>query len=197
MNHIQVQEIATKHGFGQVYFQFNVSQNTGREFEVGYVSVGGRRSLFCKRGPNTNPDQFYLCNEYEKLKTEMSKFMTLREFLLLKDPLDSEPKRSIFRNDLPFRNIYSAQEQSVMWYDIAKTSWDLYGAEGPPIGCNVEMLQAGHGGDAGVIRTFEGVYDDNFFSVSRMENGKKEISLVYRKTWFVSMRVFDEKTYYR
>lgn len=68
MNHKQVQEIATKHGLGQVHFQFNTAQNTGRQFEVGYVSVGRSRELFCKRGVESNPDQFYLCNEYAKLE---------------------------------------------------------------------------------------------------------------------------------
>lgn len=68
MNHKEVQDIATKHGLGQVHFQFNVAQNTGRQFEVGYVSTTSGRSLFCKRTSNSNPDQFYLCNEYAKLE---------------------------------------------------------------------------------------------------------------------------------
>lgn len=68
MNHNQIQEIATKYDLGRVHFQFNIAQNTGREFEVGYVTVDGRRELFCKRQPNTNPDQFYLCNEFRKLE---------------------------------------------------------------------------------------------------------------------------------
>jgi len=66
MDHNQVQGIATKHGFGQVHFQYNVAQNTGKEFEVGYVSVDGHRELFCKRQSNSNPDQFYLCNDFRK-----------------------------------------------------------------------------------------------------------------------------------
>ncbi len=68
MNHKEIQDIATKHGFGQVYFQFNVAKNTGRQFEVGYVSIASGRSLFCKRASNSNPDQLYLCNEYAKLE---------------------------------------------------------------------------------------------------------------------------------
>lgn len=68
MNHAKAQQIATKHGLGQVYWQFNTAQNTGRQFEVGYVSVGKSRQLFCKRGVDSNEDQFYLCNEYAKLE---------------------------------------------------------------------------------------------------------------------------------
>ena len=67
MNHKEIQDLAAKNGLGQVHFQFNIAQNTGRSFEVGYVSVDRHRELFCKRGSNSNPDQFYLCNDYAKL----------------------------------------------------------------------------------------------------------------------------------
>lgn len=86
MNHKQVQDIATKHGLGQVHFQFNTAQNTGREFEVGYVSVEGHRELFCKRQSNSNPDQFYLCNEYAKLESKPTRDETLE--VIARDMLD-------------------------------------------------------------------------------------------------------------
>jgi hypothetical protein len=74
MTHEEAQKIATDNGLGHVHFQYNIAQNTGRSFEVGYVSVGkGReahRSLFCKRGSDSNPDQFYLCNEYRTLEVK-------------------------------------------------------------------------------------------------------------------------------
>lgn len=79
MNHNQIQEIATKHGLGQVHFQYNVAQNTGKEFEVGYVSVGKSRELFCKRSSDSNPDQFYLCNEYAKLPIKPTRDQKLEE----------------------------------------------------------------------------------------------------------------------
>jgi hypothetical protein len=80
MNHNQIQEIATKHGLGRVHFQFNTSKNSPvREFEVGYVSVGRSRELFCKRGPDSNPDQFYLCNEYAKLEEKPTRDQKLEE----------------------------------------------------------------------------------------------------------------------
>ncbi len=67
MNHEQIQRVADIHGFGFVYFQFNIAENTGKSFEVGYITRNNKRVLFCKRGSNTNPDQFYLCNEFSKL----------------------------------------------------------------------------------------------------------------------------------
>ena len=80
MDHKQVQDIATKHGLGRVYFQFNFPENSGRQFEVGYVSNGRQRELFCKRGSNSNPDQFYLCNKYANL--DRAEMETARNLLV-------------------------------------------------------------------------------------------------------------------
>ena len=64
----KAQEIAAKANLGTVYFQFNTAMNTGQQFEVGYVRDGvGGRNLFCKRGSSSTPDDFYLCNDFEKL----------------------------------------------------------------------------------------------------------------------------------
>jgi hypothetical protein len=68
MNHNQAQEIANENNLGQVYFEFRTAQNTGGQIEVGYVTVNGSRELFCKRQSNTNPDQFYLCNQFRTLE---------------------------------------------------------------------------------------------------------------------------------
>jgi hypothetical protein len=73
MNHKEVQEIAIKHGFGEVYFQFNIAINTGKEFEVGYIYKDKRRHLFCKRGVSSSPDAFYLCNDFEQFSPEPRK----------------------------------------------------------------------------------------------------------------------------
>ena len=70
MNHSQIQEIANKNNLGKVWYQFNVARNTGRTFEVGYVTINGERELFCKRGSDTNPDQFYLCNQFRFLRSK-------------------------------------------------------------------------------------------------------------------------------
>lgn len=64
MNKQEVIEAATKLGFDSVHFQFNLSRNTGEEFEVGYVTDNNKQSLFCKRQPKSTEDDFYLCNDY-------------------------------------------------------------------------------------------------------------------------------------
>lgn len=115
-------------------------------------------------------------------------FMSLREFLLLLDPMyPPDRKRSIFRS-------WVEPEKMVEWYDKAKASWEVYGDAGPFIGDKVEMFQAGHGGREGVVRTFEGEdpEDSRMFCVSRMENGTKKISLVPKQFWFVDMQVFKK-----
>ena len=66
MTHDEAQEVADRKGLGRIYFQFNVALNTGKEFEVGYITRDGRRVLFCKRQSYTNPDTFYLCNEFRE-----------------------------------------------------------------------------------------------------------------------------------
>lgn len=66
MNHEQAQSIANERNLGKVYFQYNVSQNTGKQFEVGYVFLKGERILFCKRQSHSSTDEFYLCNEFRE-----------------------------------------------------------------------------------------------------------------------------------
>lgn len=81
----QVSDWAKRFGVGGVHFQFNVSQNAGRVFEVGYVWPNGinkERRLFAK-SPNSyrdfekadnrdvSEDRFYLCNEYEEKAERM------------------------------------------------------------------------------------------------------------------------------
>jgi hypothetical protein len=67
MNYEEAQKIADEHHLGQIHFQYNIAQNTGKEFEVGYVVVNKRMVLFCKRGSKSSPDAFYLCNEFREL----------------------------------------------------------------------------------------------------------------------------------
>lgn len=119
----------------------------------------------------------------------MKKFPSLRKFLLLKDgtfPIS----RSIHRD--PF-----CAEDFVKLYDIAKASWEKYGDNGPPVGVNVEMLTAGHGGGAGVIRKFEGEHPRHreYFCVSREEIYfdmiEKKLSLVDKPFWWCAMRVVE------
>lgn len=71
MTREDAQRIAAADGLGQVHFQFNVAKNGNHGLiEVGYVTVDSGRELFCKRQPNTNPDQFYLCNQFRELATK-------------------------------------------------------------------------------------------------------------------------------
>lgn len=135
----------------------------------------------------------------------MKPFMSLREFLLLRDTT-ARYDTSVFRGGMmPSKrggiSPYSHQEDSVHRYDAAKASWEEFGQDGPPVGTKVEMLEAGHGGLEGAIRTMEGISrsDPRFFEVSRTELSysfnkvEKRISLVCRETWFVHMRPHKEK----
>ena len=115
----------------------------------------------------------------------MKKFPTLREFLLLQDPTYKYP-RSIHNGNYP-------AEHFVELYDIAKTSWENFGDGGPPYTSKVKMLVAGHGGDAGVIRTLIGSHnnDPRFFIVARYQNDKDMISLVLKQYWWLQMQYIE------
>ncbi len=67
MNREQAQEIADQNNLGEIYFEYRTAINTGKEFEVGYISREGHKELFCKRQSFTTPNDFYLCNEFRKL----------------------------------------------------------------------------------------------------------------------------------
>lgn len=64
MTRTEAQAKADSKKLGMIHFQFNTSRNGGRQFEVGYVFIEGRRELFCKRQPGTEENEFYLCNEF-------------------------------------------------------------------------------------------------------------------------------------
>lgn len=63
----EASKIAHEEGLGSIEFQFNIAQNTGKPFEVGYVCQSSRRELFCKRTSHSGPDGFYLCNDFRPL----------------------------------------------------------------------------------------------------------------------------------
>lgn len=126
-------------------------------------------------------------------KKSNTPFMSLRKFLLLTDSTDSEPKRSTF-------HFLQFAQDFVKRYDDAKTSWNKYGADGPPVGSKVIILESGHGKMyAGCIHTFEGICpeDPRFFLISRLEKRfggelEKYNSMVNRNTWFVSFKVIGD-----
>ncbi len=70
MNRNEAQAVASENNLGEVLFQHRIALNTGKEFEVGYVFVQGKKELFCKRQSYMTSDEFYLCNEYRKLRSE-------------------------------------------------------------------------------------------------------------------------------
>lgn len=124
----------------------------------------------------------------------MKEFMGLREFLLLKYTIDTYPPRPVYNGELlPSKDWRDFGGDLVRRYDYAKASWEKYGEEGPPIGSKVMTLQGGHGGGVWVQRIFEGIYDrdSRFFSISRIENGQKQISIVERDVWWAIIMVVE------
>ena len=72
MNKCECRSISNKSGYGKIDFQYRIALNTGKEFEVGYVYIDGRKCLFCKRQSNTDETMFYLCNEFAELTCAIS-----------------------------------------------------------------------------------------------------------------------------
>ena len=128
----------------------------------------------------------------------MESFPSLREFLMLRDPYDREPKRS-FISHFQLDGFHDPAGY-VAYYDIAKASWERYGDEGPPFGTKVITLMPGHGGGTGSIRTLKGVdaSDERFFALSFMEKDphgilpdRERISLAERVCWWAIFEVYD------
>lgn len=116
-----------------------------------------------------------------RYKQTMS-FPTLAEFLALRDPTDSPPRK----NTTPL-----AGEDWLWLYDRAKKTFEAFGDDGPLPGTQVTCYWAGHGGGPGTVRTFDGVFDRDprFFKVFRMERGEKRFSLVERTQWWFHLYV--------
>lgn len=127
----------------------------------------------------------------------MDTFPDLRDFLLLRDPIDTRwGGKSAFGSgitQLGYRRGLNAFEVAVRVYDVAKASWERHGDAGPPVGTTVQLLESGHGGSSGVIRTVVGVYerDPRFFELGR-SNGP-EISIVERENWWLHMRPYADR----
>lgn len=125
----------------------------------------------------------------------METFPTLEQFLQLRDPYDrygcsAFPKAT---GMLGWRKGLHPFEIAYKVYLQAKASWETYGDAGPPVGTIVQMLASGHGGPAGVIRAFDGVYerDPRFFQVSTSGGGYYSgVSSVSREHWWIHLRVY-------
>ena len=82
----------------------------------------------------------------------MEKFISLEEFLLIKEP--SDKFNPIFAaNPRSIHNIHASAEWWVLYYQKAKKSWETWGDKGPLPGTKVMTLRSGHGGNSGGIRT--------------------------------------------
>lgn len=117
----------------------------------------------------------------------MENFLSLREFLLLEEPLSDIVKRSAF-------GMIEYPQFFVELYDKAKRSWEKYGDVGPPIGSKVRMLKS-----PGRIKRFDGVYkyDDRFFQLSyKIRNwwgdDVVKTSISYRDQWWLEFEVVEE-----
>lgn len=124
-------------------------------------------------------------------------FISLEDFLTLADPLDTRWFRSVWR-------ICPRAEYWPKYYALAKTSFERYGEAGPPIGSMVITLQPGHGGGAGCVRTFDGVYPEDeycfrlYYTDKSYRKGEKQYSLVTRAHWWTDIYVIeDEKAFHK
>lgn len=111
----------------------------------------------------------------------MKEFPSLREFLLLRDPFDTNNTAHRFTDIDPAK--------FVAYYDTCKTSWEKYGDEGPPVGSLVRALVSGCGGGDGVLRIFTGVWASGhrWFELTRKDGSRP--SLVTREHWWLTFEV--------
>lgn len=121
-------------------------------------------------------------------------FISLAEFLCLADPYDPKYLTAEF-----FRSHWRITPRAENWpkyYELAKKSFEKYGQEGPPLGCEVITLQSGHCGSGGDIRVFDGVFsrDERCFQIYDPAFSKKEdsLSLVPRAIWWADIFVLED-----
>ncbi len=131
----------------------------------------------------------------------MKDFITLEEFLLLRDDSDFEPKRSLghLTHGSFFNDGWDLGHEIVQRYKLARLNWEKYGEAGPERGSNVITLVSGHGGGVGVIRRFDGIYlnDPRFFALTRV-SGEDHLrtSMLSVATWWAgisSLEFLDQR----
>jgi len=109
-------------------------------------------------------------------KQEGKEFISLREFLLLKDPYKNE--------------YYTQAHRAHEWvalYEIAKLSFDEYGENGPPVGTKVSTLRAGFGCyGPGVVRIVSEntVEKDGFIKIT---DKKGEHTYIVHSPWWLDI----------
>jgi len=120
-------------------------------------------------------------------KLMMSKeFISLREYLLLCEPWDNPPYRSIHKNESLDHSCFDMAQDLVKRYDLAKLLYEKYGDEGPPINSFVMTLHSGHGGRVGCKRKFIGTNpeDDRLFLLEDVNDPHNQRSLVDKVHWW-------------
>jgi hypothetical protein len=75
----------------------------------------------------------------------METFLSIEEFLCLKDPN--------CKYDTSMHQVKLWPEQLVAYYNCAKANWERFGDEGPPIGTKVIALTPGFNGEENSERT--------------------------------------------
>lgn len=118
-------------------------------------------------------------------------FMTLEEFLLLRDvdiPLSTRMTKWLTQRD------FDVGLELVNRYRIAQSSFNVYGADGPPDGTKVYTLVSGHGGGPGMLKTLKAWTDGNcwpsrqassYFLLTSKSTTRLNESLCPKRHWYV------------
>jgi hypothetical protein len=120
----------------------------------------------------------------------MNQFPDMRDFLLLKNPINP-----VF---LLFQGRLLEAAEMVFLYDTAKASWEEYGDDGPPPESKVVMLSPGFGKLGGAVAKLRGIEagDPRFFELyqaASSEWGSSEaVALVMRECWWAHMKVLEK-----
>ena len=95
----------------------------------------------------------------------------------------------------PLEFLEKHEHKAFARYNSAKFNFETYGAEGPPVGTPVKMWFGGHGGLAGVIRSFGGPFKDGWkqhFHVLHVEEGGGiRASVILRETWWAEFEILQ------
>lgn len=126
-------------------------------------------------------------------------FISLEEFMTLRDPIDpTSPLRSYHEYlHVLRRGCRSPGEDILLRYRIAKASYEAYGDDGPPIGTTVVTLNAGHGGGPGVTCTIVHDHgtgysnDARFICLSRSHSRDAGNSCATKACWWAEFATED------
>jgi hypothetical protein len=110
----------------------------------------------------------------------MKEFISLEEFLDLLDPRYDYPRSA--------HSISIQPNQWVQYYKCAKSNWEKFGDNGPPIGTEVITLRPGHCGSEDGIRKIIQIEDGvggPYFVLSKSDNA----SLAEIKLWWLHFTI--------